>query len=369
MRFLIGYGLFLLVLAWASFAHARVIDKAAGSFFWNGHRAFLSHHVLGATCSSMRSLRSEIPCNPALLTSQDPEESISYLEDSVFAANLFFGDDYDVIYKNRNLFREDDKLALAESLLGESKPVRFEAAVNLWWRAPYLAILYQPARVTYYSQVRNPSYPDIAIHAMEESEIAVSWGGQQASHDENLYLGVNFRYVERKFIHEEFNLFDAAPNMDEYLVAKKQKLFLIEPGVSYRLTGDSWLHTWRPQVSANLSQLGYADEKYEEVPQKPVLDSGISFSPPVRFGEFEFALNYRWTSEIANERKLRLGIQYQIGMANFMAGYDESQWALGVSSFYRNLSAGIMYKRVETESFEDAKIYDDSAYVEFRLML
>lgn len=368
MRFLIGYGIFLLALAWASFADARIIDDAAGSFFWNGHRAFLSHHVFGSTCSSMRSLRAEIPCNPAMLTSKDKEESIQYLEDSVFAANLFFGDDYDVMYKNRDLFSRKDKMELAESILSEAKPVRFEAAMNLWWRAPYLAVLYQPARVTYYSQVRNPSYPDIAVHAMEESEIAVSWGGWQSS-DENLFLGANFRYVQRKFIHEEFNLFDAAPNMDEYLVQKKQNLILVEPGVAYRLTGDHWIHSWRPQVSANLSQFGYADKKYDEVPQKPVLDTGISLSPPVNYGEIELAVNYRWTSEVEGERRLRLGLHYQIGMASFLAGYDADEWALGVSSNYRNLSAGIMYKRVETSSFDDAKIYDDSAYVEFRLML
>jgi hypothetical protein len=365
MRFLAFYGIFLCVLIVIS-ARASVLEDSSKAYFYDGARSFLSHQVLGSSCSHFRSLRNEIPCNPALLSIQDEQEEIQFFEDSILGLNLNFGKDYETLYKNRELFAEEDKYRLAQSLLSEEKPISFQGSAVLWLRMPYFAVWYQPIRWTYFSSVRNSSYPDIAVHAMQESQLGTQWGGKVGK---GWQFGVQARIVDRKFIHEEFNLFDAIPNLENYLQVKSQKLILVEPGFAYRLSGDEWTDYWQPMLSVNLTQIGWSNEKYEFVPLTPVSDLGLSVLPKVSYGELELGINMRATSEVKQDRTARLGAQYRLGVASFLAGYDRDQWALGMSSAYKSVSAGIMYQRRELSDFRGEKFHEDSASVEFRLML
>lgn len=344
----------LLGLCFSAVTEARVVEQAA-PFFWNGQRAFLTHSVLGSTCSSFRSIKNEVSCNPALIEGE-----------SAFAANVFFGDDYETLYKNRELIDNKDKMALAQSILSEKEAVRFEGSTMLWWRNANVAVAIQPLRWTYYSMVRNQAYPDVAIHAMQEQSALVQFGGVL---QKSLRGGVQLRFVDRKFVHEEFNLFDAAPEIEKHLQVHDQKLILIEPGIAYEILDHDEPHSWRPLLTANISQLGFANKKYDQVPVKPVLDTGISTTPPVGLGELELGLNYRWSSDIEKEKKFRFGLHYRLGLAGFMAAYDADEWSMGMLSTFQSLSAGLMYKRAELKDFNSNRIYDDSAYVEFRVAL
>jgi hypothetical protein len=343
-----------------------VLEDNAKAFFYDGSRTFISHQVLGSSCSHFRSLRSEVPCNPAFLTLRDEQEEIQYFEDSIFGLNIAFGDDYETLYKNRDLLTQEDKYQLAQSLLKEPEAVRFQGSGQIWLRMPYFAVWYQPLRWTYFSSVINSSYPDIAVHAMQESQLAAQWGGRV---DEHWQAGVQVRLVDRKFIHEEFNLFDAIPNIENYFQVKKQKLILLEPGFAYRVSGDPWSDYWQPTLSANLTHLGWADEKYEFMPLQPVTDFGFSVLPQISYGELEIAINLRASSEVKVDKTAGLGLQYRLGVASVLAGYARDQWSVGLSSAYKSLNAGIMYERREVSDFRGDQSYDDSASVEFRLML
>ena len=108
---------------------------------------------------------------------------------------------------------------------------------------------------------------------------------------------------------------------------------------------------------------------YDEVPSKGLIDTGLSFSPPLSYGELEIGLNYRWTSQIEGDKKFRAAAQYRLGLAGFLVAIDPDQWSLGVISSFRSLSAGLMYERTKAENFDGGPIYEDSGYVEFRLSL
>lgn len=354
MQLLKSFAVIAAMIGFVTAAQARVVDQAA-PFFWNGQRAFLTHAILGSTCSSFRSIKNEVACNPALLEG-----------DSIFAANIFFGDDYETLYKNRDLIENKDKMALAESILSETEPVRFEGAAMLWWRNANMAVAVQPLRWTYYSVVRNQAYPDVAIHAMQEKSALLQFGGLL---QKSLKAGLQVRFVDRKFVHEEFNLFEAIPEIEKYLNVKEQKLILFEPGLAYEILDNGESHSWRPLLTMNISQLGFVSKKYAEVPVKPVVDTGISVTPPVGIGELEFGLNYRWSSDIAREKKFRIGTHYRLGLAGFVGAYDSDEWSLGMLSTFQSISAGLMYKRAEIKNFDNQRVYDDSGYVEFRVTL
>jgi hypothetical protein len=364
MRILIA----LVLIAGGFQAFAKSPLKAgAQHFFENGDRNFLSHSALGPVCSSMRTIRSEPACNPALLgeDASDDERASRLLPMGVFGANLFFGDDYETLYKNKDLISDNDKMKLAQSLMSETKPIRFESSVLMWWRSEKMAVSYQPMRWTYFSDVRNQSYPDIAIHGMQEQSMQAQVGGFL---DENWRAGVQVRFVDRKFVHEEFNLFQAMPTLQDHFQVRTQRAFFIEPGIAYELNQTEELERWRPLLALNVSQTGWLDRNYDDVPVKPIFDAGFSLSPPVSYGEVEVGLNYRWTSYVSEERKFRLGALYRLALAEFYAGYDPDEWSMGFSSTFRAFSAGLMYKRTQLDD-DSQERFEDSTFVEFRLVL
>lgn len=367
--------LILSVFLISSFSFARVLEKSAAPFFTEGHRQYLSLSVLGEVCSSFRSIRLEPACNPAFL-GEKPDLAFSkntkkgFLSKGYFAANIFFGDDYETLYKNRDVIQSENKLALAQSLLTEKKPIRFSGASSLWWRGESWTVFYQPLKLTYFSYTRNQAYPDLTIHAMQEQTAGVQWGGFVNS---RLRTGLQIRLVDRKFVHEEFNVFEAIPQIDQYLSVRSQKAIFIEPGVAYELGSPQDEIEWKPTLTANLTNFGIFDKKYTDVPNQAVLDLGLSTAPPIGFGELELGLNYRVLSEIDGSRKIRLGGQYRLGLAGFLFGIDQDQWNLGVLSNYRSLSAGLTYQRKRLDGFDSQPsgdaLYEDSGYVEFRVSL
>src|ERR1043165_800306 len=98
MRFLV-LSLSLLTGLNAFASRGRVLNISAAPYFLSGNRSFISHKVLGSTCSSFRSLSKEPVCNLALLGENQGSEMDRDNPDSLvfpkgyFAANIFFGDD------------------------------------------------------------------------------------------------------------------------------------------------------------------------------------------------------------------------------------------------------------------------------------
>lgn len=363
MRLLI---LALLFFTSTSFAES-VLKTGALHLFENGDRSFLSHSVLGPVCSSIRSIRAEPTCNPALLGEEqsDFEKSVGLLPNGVFGTNLFFGDDYETLYKNRDLISGNDKLQLAQSLLSETKPIRFEASLLMWYRTEKLAVSYQPMRWTYFSDVRNQSYPDVAIHGMQEQSIQAQFGGFL---NQSFRAGAQLRFLDRKFVYEEFNLFQAIPTIEQQFHVRTQRAIFIEPGVAYEINQSEEVKDWQPLISLHLSQLGWVDRNYDDVPVEPILDAGTSVSPPIGFGDLEIGLNYRMTTNVSQQRKFRVATLYRLALAEFYAGYDVDEWSAGFSSTFRAFSAGLMYKRTQL-GVPSGRAFEDSSFVEFRLVM
>lgn len=335
-----------------------VLSSSVSSFYLNNSRGQISDAVAGSACVTMTPSTSQVSCNPALAP---------LVEGSIFGVNLFFGNDYDTLYKNRDLMSEENKLKLAQNLLSEKRPVRFEGSAQLWWRSERVSFLYEPLRWTYFSRARNQAYPDIAVHAMQEQAVI----GQYAmSSSKSLRWGLQVRGVERKFIQDEFNLFDGLSHMEDYFQVKKQQLLFIEPSVDVSLAADDpGVRQWNPRWSLMIQQLGVVDHKYAEAPVTPFVDTGLSVDIPVGFGEWQWGLSYRFIENPDEERKFRLVTRYSLGLATFSAGYDPDEWSFGVLSTFRILGAGLMYKRASAMDYNGQRVYDDSTFFEFRILM
>lgn len=336
------------------------MQKETSYFFLNGYRNSISHKLLSTNCIGFRSVRAEIPCNPALIDEPKFEDEDN---PSVFAANILFGNDYETIYKNRDLIRGSNKLKLAESLLSEKDPVRFEGGVGLWWRGVNYSLSYIPARWTYYSQVNNPSYPEVFVHAMQEQHLVFQAGGRL---NDQFRAGYNLRFVDRQFVQDNFEFFEAISDVDQLFKVKSQKLWLLEPGFSYLISKES--NNWRPMLSMQLSQLGWASEKHDEAPLKPVLETSFSVLSPISLGELELAAGYQWVADLPAEQNASLSASYELGLAKFIGTVGENLWSMGVQSTYRNIGLGLGYIR-RSDNALNRSLSLDSGFVDLKVSL
>jgi hypothetical protein len=178
------------------------------------------------------------------------------------------------------------------------------------------------------------------------------------------------RFVDRRFVYEEFNLFSALPDFKGRFEVQKQQALFFEPGLAYEFSQTEELRRWKPLFSLYLSQAGWIKTDGEAgIPVDPLLDAGFGISPPVELGEWEIGFNYRWTPQTSLERRLRLGSVYRLGILEFSGGLDEQNWSLGAMAQLWNFSAGLLHKRSEISRAGVDQIYDQSTYLEFRLTL
>jgi hypothetical protein len=345
----------LLVIFFGSAAFAGILPANAHKYFVNSEQNSILTTVLGSTCNSMRTNVNEPVCNPAL-----------FGEDSgnTFGLNVLVGQDYEKIYRNRELISGDDKLSLAKMLLSETRPVHFEAETMLWWRGERLGLSYQPLRATYFSSVRNQAYPDVAVHAMQEQTLLLQAGGFV---NQGLRAGLNLKAVKRKFVQEEFNLFDALPSIETHLKTRTQDLVLIEPGLAYEFHGEEIVEHYRPMLTAKISNVGSRNQSFEDVPKEPILDLGLSVNPNTSLGNFEYSIHYRYSHELASQRKFRWGFQYGIDPVNFVLGYDNDQLAVGTVFTIYSVGVGVMYQRNRIENYVGQTDFESTSYLEVRL--
>jgi hypothetical protein len=340
-----------------AFSSANVLQDNSARYFINGEQNTIINTVLGSSCNSMRMNTIEPVCNPAFFGEK---------ADHTVGLNLLVGRDYEKIYRNRDLITGDDKLTLAQTLLSETKPVHFEGEAQLWWRAERFAISYSPIRATYFSSVRNQAYPDVAVHAMQEQSLQFQAGGFLNA---NWRAGLNLRSVRRKFVQEEFNLFDAIPDIDNHLQSRSQDVLLIEPGIAYEFQGDETIQQYRPILAAKISNTGYRSTSYSDVPEDSILDTGLSVSPQISWGQLEYSIHYRYSSELPNERKFRWGFQYGVEGLNLALGYDNDQIGLGSQFNVYGVGLGLMYLRNRIEDFAGRTSFEESGYLELRLSI
>lgn len=236
-----------------------------------------------------------------------------------------------------------------------------EASGEFSFRTRYFGAGFTPYRLTYFSLVRNAAYPQIAVHAMQERTMRIMGGGQV---EDNLHAGLQLRYVTREFVQEEFSLYEAITKSDSILRKRKQNVFYVEPGFAYILDPK-----WKTRTSVLLSNVGFADEKYEEINLDPVWDLGVGFSPPVAFGQWDLGLNYQITRAKTDPLdQVRIGTSYSYGLLSGILGFDRNNWSIGVLTSFWSARAGIVYvfNRVQTatgEIFENQTTFTELSFV------
>lgn len=327
-HFLVSLAGLVIMLATGVSALAQEASIQAGipDFFSRADASILIRG-LGPACPAMTSVKYVLPCNPAFTDIHT---------EKLFAAHLFLGNDTSTIRRIEQLINGPHSKEFIEDLFTRHQVIEMEANGEFSFRTRYFAAAFAPYRLTYFSAIRNTSYPVISLHAMKERTLRAMIGGEI---EEGAFLGMQVRGVDREFVQDQFTLFDAITDTEAVLQKKTQHAVFFEPGLAYEFQ-----ESWRPRVTAYLSNIGVVDREYEEIDSNPILDFGAGVKPPLGFGEWDLAANYHAQKSADDPwRNWSFATSYSLGLLDAIAGVGAEQWSAGVLTSFWSARVGIVY--------------------------
>jgi hypothetical protein len=298
-------------------------------------------------CLTMLNTKDSLPCNPALM---------ARWRKTGFIGQATFGNSYESLSTaNKILSGDGVDTPLLQSLFQRNQIIEMQAQGELAFWSRGLGVQFVPAHIDFYSIVRNQAYPVIGLSALQEQSLNVL-GGHALTDD--LLLGARLRFIERKFVRNDFSLFDAAAEDGKILTqTHSQKAVVAEPSLAYlpRLP-------WNPSLALAIRDVGYFDQAWAHVPSEPRLEAGIGVAPDLRWGRLELALNYR-PAEVSSPlaESLRSGVSYSLGHLTGLLGLGSDYVSAGILFGVENLSGGLIYTSTRSP-FAEKSAYAQSIY-------
>jgi hypothetical protein len=298
----------------------------------------------------MTSIRFVLPCNPAFISQSGP---------NMYSAQLFIGSDASQIETVQHLVDGDSSPQFVQSLF-QNPQLQTETNVQMTFRSDHFGMALIPERLTYASVIRDQSYPLIAIEAMQERAAIGQLGGEIYDH---LYAGLQLRFVDRTFVANEFSLFDAiTQGASAVLPVQHQDALYVEPGLAYILKDQPW----QPRVSIKVSNVGFANQQYSDIPMQPIVDTGVGVAPPLGLGELELALAYRsGEDDYQTTGGLRLGASYSLGLLQAIIGLGRDNNSIGVISSVGSVRAGITFSENHIDEGDGSALDAKTIFTEF----
>ena len=321
------------------------------SRFSNEKSANLATKGVGYGCLTMTTIEDGLPCNAALMGGKN--------RPSRFSAQVFLGNGYQAARQAEQLLGGNVSQDFIRSLFAENKVMEAEANAELVFQTRYFGLSFAPYRLNYFSRTRNAVFPMIDVLAFLERNFTVQTG-LEVGH--GLFLGLQGRLVNRKFIQTSFSAFDLATDTENRVLRPKtQNGFLIEPSLAYFFGGH-----WAPRVSASVTNLGFYDEEHAEFPNRPIPQLGIGIQPPFRYGVLELGLDYREDQRLESwNEKLLPGASFRMGAMQLVASMNARNMNGGVLFSMSPMRVGIVYNSTRVPGTPDDAAYAQTVYTQF----
>ncbi len=325
--------------------HAFAIEPP---HYFSSGRSGLFVQTMGATCFTFDLGADSLPCNPAYMA-KEREKNLK--------AQIFVGNNISYLNEAVDIAKGRADQQTIQSLFSKRESSELEGTLELAYLAETFGIAYEPFRVTYYSQFRNPALPEVTLFASLEDSARF----QVASYTENdLYWGLQVRYLHRQIIASRFFLTDIlAENRDVYLTPQDQKYLFFEPGFLYSNDNNSW----RPQVSFNLINLGLRNGDTNISDPVPEYHLGAGIAPDVGWGHWGWAIDAGWHRDIDEPIEIfTLGSYYEIGILRLFGSLAKEANGAGFTVNFGHVNLGLSYsakteKIDATESISSRRVY------------
>ena len=316
------------------------------------HAIFLSEYgvtsaSLGSTCAVFPIASDALFCSPIWIATEKNDKP-------GFKGNFFFGNDISNTGETMRLASGNASAADVKSIFSTHQNSYLSSNLELGYTASTWAFSYIPARVIYYSQFNNEALPELHLFASVEKEARA----QMASYVQNdVFLGLQLRYINRKFISGQFFLTDVlAENGNSLLESKNQDNVFLEPSIAYIPDGNDWT----PSVVASVENLGWISKNYNEFPSSPKLNLGSSI---VLFQQGKQKLAAGINAGYDRDSRdiispLGIGSIYQYGALRLSGSLHEYRSSAGFIVVYKNVETGLVYvnQTVDSNGFKNLKV-------------
>ncbi len=293
----------------------------------------LQNKVFGSSCFVMFSVVDSLPCTPSFLAENKDEE---------FTAQLFTGNNISHLDDANRLIDAEASPNFLREVFSQDNVLQVDGMLQASYRGVAWGFSFIPYRLNYVSLVRNQAYPIVTLHAAEEKIAEL----QLASYFENdLFGGVQFRYVDRKIVHQKFALFDVlAEGGPLILLPKEQDALYIEPSLHYAPQTD-----WAPLFAMSMVNVGFVDHKIEGYDTEPIFNLGGSFKPVQENGVWELGLNYLFDrkSDLKALDYLRFGTAYKLDYFQGLFSLDRNSYSLGLLVTIKGFRGSLSYEKQE----------------------
>jgi hypothetical protein len=273
-------------------------------------------------------------CNPAFL---------GEVKASSLLGQAFIGNGYAAISAaEKFVFKPISREFLAE--LFEKQPdTSLEAQAGLIFTTRYFSAGFHPYRVQYVSEVHNPNFPVMSIHASVERMFSFA-GGVSLSGLSNVLSGFSFgarlSFFERNYVHGAFSLFDAlAEDPHTLLPVSNHKGVAIEPAIAW----NGPTPAWKTHMSLAVTGQQWSSDPVRA--QKTDLALGMGVVAPVPYGDFSLGIdmvNLVHAPDVIS--RIRLSGSYKLGVTEIMAGLNDRSVATGLHFGFELVQAGIVYE-------------------------
>jgi hypothetical protein len=318
----------LIILLWCFFNEAYaayVIYELPQSF--DMHSNSLAVQSMGGACLAQVSVQDGLPCAASML---------GMVKRPRFFGTALVGNGFDAVKTTNDVLYKPMSRADLESLFGAKSRLEASGSVKLTFVAPNFAAQFAPFQASLNSIIRNSSYPLIGVHAINERALTFGWGDEKW---QNILIGSHLRIFQRRFVHTEFQMFQAVTNSGGVLKPLEQSGFAFDPSLTWWFSNSGKLR-W----TVALENVGWVNRTYSEVPFQTQLATGIGASVPMSLGLFEFGLDARLPREgTINLADFKLGSNYRLGALQFLAGINERMLSGGVRFALKNVDLGVSY--------------------------
>ncbi len=332
-----------------------IVDASAQLAFSRNSRTFetvnssLFIKGLAHACLAQIDVPDALPCNPAV-TPFNKKASLN--------AEFLLSNGYSNLQSVRSLMSSEYSQELIDTFFSKDKVIQIEAGVNINFLSKFLNAQYNPLSVKAYSVVRNEANPDIDFYSVEEQGFNFQSGFKMT---DNLSLGLQTRFLDRKFIKQRFKLTVLGTQAGrDALQAKKQNVIFVEPGLFWQMD-----YQWKPRLSLLVANSGFfsTDDTTFKDPAEAQL--GFAFSPPVYWGDVDINIDYKSLSYDENLwwEKIRLGVLYKYGSMHFTSGVDANGISSGILYGLDKINAGVLYSTTKYIKDND-NYYTQTVYVQ-----
>ena len=311
-------------------ANAVQIPRAM-SFGANG----LLSQGLGYGCFAFDLAADTLPCGPAVLAET---------RERAFRASVFFGNNVSYMKEATEFAKGEASSQTIETLFKRTDSSELDANLEAAFVSPTFGVAISPLRVNYFTTFRNPALPEVSLYASQEESAKLQFASYVGN---DLFVGLQTRLLHRKFVARHFFLTDAlAENGPQLFDPQQQSLLFLEPGIMFAPENPEW----KPQLSLNLVNWGFADRSYEELPILPQYHLSGSIAPIVGLGRWGLGFDLFWDQNVKDVLEpVTLATYYEFGILRLFASLAENSQGAGFQVMSGPLNLGVTYSDQQTD--------------------